>query len=165
MGISSTDLMTSLEDIKITNESQKYETRGSSELGKEEFLNLLVTQLQNQDPLNPQDDTQFISQLAQFSSLEQMTNMSSTLTNTSAYSLIGKQVLVSQKNDAGVVSEVSGTVDYVEMSSGKAKVSVNGNLYDVENVVEVYGNLKTETESDESDNAEVKDSEKEENTI
>ncbi|TVM19794.1 flagellar hook assembly protein FlgD [Oceanidesulfovibrio indonesiensis] len=48
---------------------------GKSELGKEDFLTLLVVQLQNQDPLNPMDDTQFTSQLAEFSSLEQLTNI------------------------------------------------------------------------------------------
>jgi flagellar basal-body rod modification protein FlgD len=51
-------------------------TGDASELGKDAFLQLLVTQLENQDPLKPMEDTQFISQLAQFSNLEQMTNIS-----------------------------------------------------------------------------------------
>ena len=77
MAVSSTsDLTTALEDLTYGTTERKVNQRGSSELGKDEFLKLLVTQLQNQDPLNPQDDTQFISQLAQFSALEQMTNMS-----------------------------------------------------------------------------------------
>lgn len=46
------------------------------QLGKMEFLKLLITQLENQDPLNPMDDKQFVAQLAQFSSLEQLTNIS-----------------------------------------------------------------------------------------
>lgn len=55
-------------------------TSSSSELGKDDFLLLLVTQLQNQDPLNPTDNTEFVAQLAQFSSLEGIKNMEETMT-------------------------------------------------------------------------------------
>lgn len=51
----------------------------SKALGKDAFLNLLVTQLQHQDPTQPQDDSQFAAQLAQFSSLEQLQQMNQTL--------------------------------------------------------------------------------------
>lgn len=74
---------------------------GSKSLGKQDFLNLLVAQLQNQDPLNPQDPTAFTAQLAQFSSLEQLTSVNDTLTkmssanNLSDLNLIGKQVVAS----------------------------------------------------------------------
>ncbi|WP_249869781.1 flagellar hook assembly protein FlgD [Oceanobacillus saliphilus] len=51
----------------------------SSTLGKDEFLKILMTQLQNQDPTSPMDDREFISQMATFSSLEQMMNMSSSI--------------------------------------------------------------------------------------
>lgn len=53
----------------------------SNELGKDAFLKILMTQLQNQDPTNPMNDREFISQLAQFSSLEQMMKISNTLTD------------------------------------------------------------------------------------
>jgi flagellar basal-body rod modification protein FlgD len=55
----------------------------SNQLGKDAFLKLLVTQLQNQDPTQPQDDSQFIAQLATFSSLEQLQQVNSTLTTMS----------------------------------------------------------------------------------
>jgi flagellar basal-body rod modification protein FlgD len=77
-----------------------------NDLGKEEFLNLLVAQLQNQDPLNPMEGQEFASQLAQFSSVEQLTSidgnieqsidtdliLSQTINNTLATTLIGKQI-------------------------------------------------------------------------
>jgi flagellar basal-body rod modification protein FlgD len=59
------------------NDTQKVEKK--DQLGRDAFLNLLVTQLQHQDPLQPQANGEFIAQLAQFSSLEQLTTMSDTL--------------------------------------------------------------------------------------
>lgn len=59
--------------------SQTKETKKNDDLGKEAFLQLLVTQLQNQDPLDPQDNSSYIAELAQFSALEQMTNVASSL--------------------------------------------------------------------------------------
>ncbi len=55
-------------------------TKNSSELNKDTFIQLLVTQMQNQDPLNPMEDREFIAQMAQFSSLEQMQNLNTTMT-------------------------------------------------------------------------------------
>ena len=62
-----------------TTSAQNTSLLKQKELGKDAFLNLLVTQLQNQDPTKPQADGEFIAQLAQFSSLEQLTSMQSTL--------------------------------------------------------------------------------------
>ncbi len=78
---------------------------GSQTLGKDDFLKLLVTQLQNQDPLNPTDSTQFVSQLAQFSSLEQLSNVNENLktvqlfdqsiNNAQAVNFVGKTIKAS----------------------------------------------------------------------
>ena len=78
------------------------QTASNETLGKNDFLKLLVTQLQNQDPLNPMDNTAFTAQLAQFSSLEELQNLNSGLAalslsqkaihNTQALALIGQQV-------------------------------------------------------------------------
>jgi flagellar basal-body rod modification protein FlgD len=64
----------------------------TTELDKDAFLKLLVTQMKYQDPLNPTDDKEFISQLAQFTSLEQMKNISEATTQSQAYSLVGSVV-------------------------------------------------------------------------
>lgn len=117
-------------------------TSANNSLGKEAFLQLLVTQMQYQDPLNPQQDTEFISQLAQFSSLEQMQNLNETFSNTSALNLVGKTVLVTETDSSGSSHSVTGVVDYViRDSSGKSKVSIEGNIYSAEDVSEVYDDI------------------------
>ena len=59
-------------------------TSGSSTMGKDDFLKLMIEELKNQDPMNPMDGTQYASQLAQFSSLEQLTNLNDTMTASAA---------------------------------------------------------------------------------
>jgi len=66
-----------------TNIGDQSTTNRTSALGREAFLQLLVTQLAHQDPMQPQKDGEFIAQLAQFSSLEQLTHIQSTLTDIS----------------------------------------------------------------------------------
>lgn len=63
----------------LSNYQNQVKPTGSSSLGKDDFLKILMTQLQNQDPLNPMQDQDFISQMATFSSLEQMTNLNSSM--------------------------------------------------------------------------------------
>lgn len=63
-------------DASLYLHNQSTDRTPSPDLGKEEFLKILMTQLQNQDPLSPMDDKEFISQMATFSSLEQMMNIS-----------------------------------------------------------------------------------------
>src|SRR3954449_4855792 len=93
-------------------------TNPKSILGKDDFLKLMVTQLQNQDPLNPTDDKDFMGQMAQFSSLEQTANMAQTLAsmNTSSQvsqgvSLIGHDVtwvdVAAKTSGSGQVSKLS----------------------------------------------------------
>ena len=105
-------------------------------LGKDDFLKLLVTQLQNQDPLNPMDNTAFTAQLAQFSSLEELQNLNSGLAalslsqkaihNTQALALIGQQV--SAPGDTIALSGAAAeSLDY-ELAADAADVAVY--LYD-----------------------------------
>jgi len=86
----------------ITTGSTQGAAAATKELDRDAFLNLLVTQLQNQDPLNPTDSTEFTAQLAQFSSLEQLGNVNDNLkqlqdfqasiNNSQAVTLIGKEI-------------------------------------------------------------------------
>ena len=112
-----------------TPDNTKESTRGSSVLGKDAFLQLLVAQMKYQDPLNPSSDTEWIAQMATFSTLEEMQNMNTTLGNSQALSLVGKTVIVKVDNNL-----VGGKVDYVAMQAGKAYLSINESLYSIDDL-------------------------------
>jgi flagellar basal-body rod modification protein FlgD len=92
-------------------------------LGKDDFLKLLVGQLKHQDPMNPLEDQEFMGQMAQFSQLEQMTNVASTLQNDRAFALIGREVAY---NDDATGEIVRGTVEKVVIDAGKPTLMVSG---------------------------------------
>ncbi|KYH35074.1 flagellar basal body rod modification protein [Clostridium tepidiprofundi DSM 19306] len=83
-----------------TNRGTKIVKKGN-ELGKNAFLKILTAQLKYQNPMNPSDSTEFISQMAQFAALEQMTNLNTTMSYQSAYSLVGKTVALNSYDDLG----------------------------------------------------------------
>jgi len=89
-------------------------------MGKNDFLMLLAAQLRYQDPMNPQSDSDFAAQLAQFSTLEQMQNMNDTLSAMASYqafSLVGKYVIATAYVD-GVLTDIPGIVDSVFTRNG-----------------------------------------------
>lgn len=94
------------------------------DLGKEAFLQLLVAQMQNQDPLNPTEDKEFIAQLATFSTLEQLQNMNSSMQISQASSLVGKQVTW-QEMDNGSLKTYYATVESVRVDGSKVYLVVD----------------------------------------
>lgn len=127
--------------VNISESSQKAERSVGSNLGKEDFLMLLVTQMKYQNPLEPADNTEYVSQLAQFSELEQMQNMSNTTTNTSAFNLVGKYVYVQSTSPTGTTVEDEGVVDFVMMKNGDPFVSIGGNEYEYSDIVKVIDGM------------------------
>jgi flagellar basal-body rod modification protein FlgD len=112
--------------------------KASAALDKNDFLKILITQLSHQDPTEPMQDKEFIAQMAQFSSLEQMTNVSSEISKVAALlakgqavSLLGRMVEIAAGSQIveGMVDEVSGG-DYPQ-------ILVNGLFYDVSQVQKV----------------------------
>ncbi len=97
------------------------------------FCKLLVAQIQYQDPMNPQSDTQMAAQLAQFTSLQQATETSSSLAMMQASSLIGSTVTVQVDSQ----STASGVVSGVVLNNGTPQISIGGNYYNLGQVISV----------------------------
>ena len=114
------------------------ETRNTGELGKEEFLKLLILQLRYQDPLNPVEDKEFIAQMAQFSALEQMQNMNASFSSVKGFSMIGKYVYGTVYEEATGINRIAeGHVESVKMFGGRTYVVVDGIEVPIENVYNV----------------------------
>ena len=111
----------------------------NQELGKNEFLSLLAAQMQYQDPLEPTKDTAFVAQLAQFTSLEQLTNLNTTMSTYQYFGLTGQYV-----NAAGVAfsdgttQDVFGLVDRVIIKDGTAYVQIGDNVVKASAITQVY---------------------------
>ena len=118
----------------------KQENNGGSYMQMEDFLQLLTSQISNQDPLEPMKDTEFISQMANIASLEQMQqftkgfeSFASSQKDMVAQAYLGRIVTISDQGN-----EVEGLVDSVEKSSeGSITIEVSGNSYDPKDITRV----------------------------
>lgn len=111
--------------------TSKSSANANSALDKEAFLQLLVAQMQNQDPLEPQDNSQMVAQLAAFSQVEELQNMSNTLNQSQASDLLGRTVIMKTETASGESGYIKGVVDYTINEEGKIYLGINGNEYDI----------------------------------
>ena len=124
-----TSINTNPNDRILTLDEMKPKGSTGGEMGKDQFLKLFVAQLQHQDPMNPMNDSEFMGQMASFSTLEQVSNLAaanervaSNLTSSSAIGLIGRTVSYVDEND----QIHTGKVDKVTTAGGVPTLTVDG---------------------------------------
>ncbi|RMD73730.1 MAG: flagellar hook assembly protein FlgD [Lentisphaerae bacterium] len=129
---SSTPASLEVNNTTVTEPSEMFDKLG--------YLKLLIAQLQNQDPLNPMDNNEFMNQMTQFSMLEQLQNMTSAFTDstktnmiTSAANLVGKQVSLRPQPD----TTVEGVVEKIRYVDEHIELLVDGNWYNIEHLASV----------------------------
>lgn len=110
---------------------------GNDSMDKEAFLQLLVAQMKYQDPLQPTSNTEYISQYAQFSQVEQMQNMAASMDLQRASSLVGQDVYIKTTTSSGETKLLQGKVDYVVYENNKAYLSINEQLYALDDLYSV----------------------------
>ncbi len=111
--------------------------KAGNTLDKDAFLQLLVAQMKYQDPLEPTSNTEYISQYATFSELEQMQNMSASMDLFRASALVGQTVLLNVRDSQGRLTQVQGPVDFVTYENNKAYLSIRGELYSMDDLATV----------------------------
>lgn len=117
----------------LSDSTQKAGPSGS--LDKEAFLQLLVAQMQYQDPLEPMDNTEYVSQLATFSELEAMNNLNDSMDFYRASQLVGKNVLVrTTSKTTGETYMTQGVVDYVTYENGKAYLVIGEKPFSIDDL-------------------------------
>ena len=118
-------------------------TNNSQALNQQDFLQLLVSQMENQDPMNPQSNTDMAAQMAQFTSLTQSSAMSASLAMMQANSLIGSTVTL----QVDPKTTATGAVQGVVLQNGTPEILVNGTTYLLSQVTAVAPTTASSTPS------------------
>lgn len=104
-----------------------------------EFFDMMILQLTNQDFMNPVDDTQYLSQMAQFATMQEMMDLCQYSKQNYVMSMLGKTVTVSKNEIGGKVTNTTGVVDKIGIEDDEFKVYVDGKPYDLNRVTQVAG--------------------------
>jgi flagellar basal-body rod modification protein FlgD len=143
--------MTRVNPLTVSNSSSPAQSRTNDikDLDINQFLQLMITELTNQDPLNPMDNTELVQQLGSIRSIAATNQLSDTLSSlqtgqslTTASNLLGKQVTAltdDNQNVSGTVDRVSVQVDPKDENKRTYQVHIGGQVVDLKNVREVKG--------------------------
>jgi flagellar basal-body rod modification protein FlgD len=112
----------------------------NSNLNMDDFIKLMVAQLQNQDMYNTTDNSQFMAQMAQYSMVQALTDLKELNTTTYSVSLIGKDVTLATTDSSGAQKVVSGKVSGVNLQNGDTQIVVDGSTYPISSILKVSQN-------------------------
>lgn len=123
-------------DTSASNLSDSMKNRkAGGTLDKEAFLQLLVAQMQYQDPLEPMSNTEYVAQLATFSELEAMNNLNDSMSIARASGLVGKNVIVKTTSEkTGETYMTQGRVDYIVVENGNSYLAIGEGLYSLDDL-------------------------------
>lgn len=119
------------------NTNAVYENKGASDLGMEDFFALMIAELKNQDFTNPMDSSQYVSQLAQFATMQQMQTLAYYSKTNYVMGLIGKDVTVASLSLGGKVNSQSGVVEKITLAGEDYEIYVNGTPYALSQIMTV----------------------------
>lgn len=119
----------------MSSTSKTTNTKKSNTLNMEDFLSLLVAEMQNQDPLEPTSNSDYMAQMATFSQVEATAEMNERVLSQTASNLIGKAVIV--KTDTNSSGYAGGIVNGWQEIDGIVYLGINGNLYDINDIDQV----------------------------
>lgn len=114
-----------------------YGNKEDNQVSVDSFLQLMIAQLKNQDFMNPTDDTQYVTQLAQFATMQQMQELAYYSKTNYVMSLVGKDVTVASLSLGGSVNKVSGPVEKVVLSNNDFLIYVKGKGYTMNQIMTV----------------------------
>jgi flagellar basal-body rod modification protein FlgD len=129
--VATAPISSNVADLINAGKNAKSKDKDNNTLGKDDFLKILITQLQNQDPTQPLQDKEFIAQMAQFTSVEQLTNMAGEMKLMRqslgfVSGLIGKSITWTDIDSSGASVEKSGVIDSITFKDGNQYANVKG---------------------------------------
>lgn len=120
----------------------------SNNISVNDFLTLMVAQLKNQDFMNPVDDTQYVTQLAQFATMQQMQDMATYMKTNYVMSLVGKNVTAAKFSVSGELQKEVGAVQKVSLVDNEYTIYVNGTKFTLEQIMEINGSASASGSGD-----------------